>query len=414
MPSVALVPIRGITIADTSSETDLGPLWNILSTQQARSLASQYDPTGSLPGNFNMIEARLAPDAYLLVRCDVPDSPGYLEAYDNAETLLAALCIAVLLGAELWPDQWQQQPTPLYRARFKEACDLPLVFDEARVRLVGHSSWFSWLSPSDHTRPPVSKQRLYAAAANAPGVVDRILRGDGFSSDADHLLTSSLRAMHSALQATTPGQLTANLVSAAELLVSAQDREQWFRRKARLKVAIGSTYWSRCEDIFAARHAFVHESTQPTDSFMGHCALAMFVQVWVVFTDLLARFGEQQLALDYLDQLVAAAPPRDRRTSDLHPEEVAQLDASYRDVPLGPVRTLMWVHQYLVDVHPNEYLRHFVVGGRISCPGERCGHILLQEHVIAREPGVQVFRCHMCGLVARATVAPPEISQVAS
>ena len=180
MPSVALVPIRGITVADTSLETDLGLLWNVLSIQQTRSLAAQYDPTGSLLGNFNMIEARLAPDAYLLVRCEVPDSPGYLQAYDNAETVLAALCIAVLLGAELWQDSWQQQPTPLYRARFKEACDLPLVFDEARVRLVGHSSWFSWLSPSDHMLPPVPKQRLYALAVNAPGVVERILGGRVF------------------------------------------------------------------------------------------------------------------------------------------------------------------------------------------------------------------------------------------
>lgn len=260
--------------------------------------------------------------------------------------------------------------------------------------------------------PPVAKQRLYAVAASAPGVVDRILKGQGHSTDADHLLTSSLRAMHSALQATTPGQLTANLVSAAELLVSGQDREQWFRRKARLKVAIGWAYWSRCEDVLAARHTFVHESNQPTESFMGHCALAMFVQVWVVFADLLSRFGAQQPVLDFLDRLEAAAPPRDRRTSDLEPEEVTQIEGLYRDVPVGPVRVTKWVHQYLVDVHPNEYLRRFVVGGRSSCPGEHCGHMLLQEHVITREPGAQVFRCHMCGLVTRASVVSPEISQV--
>jgi hypothetical protein len=412
MPSIALVPIRGITIADSLPEDNFGLLWNVLSAQQARNLVVQHGHMSSLLGNFNMIEARLAPDAYLVVRCEVPDSTGYLQAYDNAETILAALCIAVLLASELWPDPWQQQPTPLYRVRFKEACDLPLVFDEARVRLVGHSSWFSWLSPSDHMLPPVSKQHLFAAMANAPGVVGRILDGHGASNEADHLLTSSLRAMHSALQATTPGQLTANLVSAVELLFSAHDREQWFRRTARLKVVVGWAYWSRCEDVLAARHAFVHESAQPQESFLGHCALAMFVQAWFVFTHLLSRFGGQQPALDFLDQLVAADLPRDRRTSDLTLEEVDQLEVLYRNVPLGPVRTMKWVHQYLVDVHPNDYHRRFVVGGRSSCAGERCGHILLQEHVVAREPGKQMFRCHICGLVNQAALVSPEISQV--
>lgn len=411
MPAVALVPIRGITLADKEAENYLGPTWSLLSVQQARNLVAGYDATGSLPGNFNMIEARLAPDAYLLVRCEVPNSPGYLVAYDYAETILAALCIAVLLAPDLWSDLWRQWPTPLYRARFKEACDLPLVFDEARVRVVGHSSSFAWLSPSDHMLPLISKRRVHEATLQAPNVVDRILRGEDLS-DADRLLRASLRAMHAGLQATTPGQLTANLVSATELLVSAQDREPWFRRKARLKVLIGGECWSRCEDILEARHAFVHESTQPVESFLGHSALAMFVQAWVIFAQLLSRLGEQRQVLDVLDQLVRTAHPGDRQTHELTADELAALNALHFDVPSRPVECVKWVHQYLIDVHPADYHKRFVVGGKISCAGDRCGQMLSPQHLIGRESDLQVFRCHMCGFISRASLVSPEISQV--
>ena len=402
MASVALVPLRGLRFRD--EVLDFDPFqreWTLLSIRQMELLSERYPAEHSIHGNLVMIQERLAPDAYLLVACDDPSSPGYRRAYERAETILGAICIITLLAPEDPEGDRQYSPHPLLWTRVREYCELPLVIDSERVRLVGHSSILRWLSPD--TSPPSNlcmTNNVSELAAVGPRVTREILAFRQMTAGWQIRLVAGARAIHAGFQATSPGQLIANMVSAAEVLVTLGDRKSWGRRIARLKVLIGPTYWTRVEAIMTARHDYVHESKQPQFEYLAFGALALSVQAWAVLHEMCEQVQDLENVLRKLDQLADVYSSRDRTTQDLLADDMASLNAHHTGVPRGPLRRLHWINQALSDIHPNDYYVRYSIFGATNCP--QCGTFLRQEHVTQRTSAVETFSCPKCGVSVEA------------
>lgn len=395
MVSLAVVPLRGVRFSDGSLSVDpFSRAWTVLSPLQAAEFQRRYPVDSSVYGNFDQLRDRLHPDAYLLVECKSPSAPDYLDTYDHAETILGALCISTLLAPEDPAGTRQYVPRPIYRTRTLEYCDLPLVLDVDRLRLVGHSSPFMWLSPDRGSgATPLSSRELFAMTSAAPSVARDILSGTPLVTDWQRRMRAGLRALHAAFQAASPGQFVANMATVAEVLVNAGN-ERWRRRLSRLKVLVGPVYWTRIEEIMAARHDYVHEARQPAFGYLAFGALALAVHVWSVLHELYEARGDTNSVLREIDHLATGDPPADRKTSNLSAADVASLNARYASIPRGPLRRRYWINQALTDIHPNEYYQRFSVFGSVNCPG--CGALLKQQHQVRHTPEAEVFACAAC------------------
>jgi hypothetical protein len=403
MTSVSVVPLRGVRFRDTELESNpFERPWTLLSLDQMRALATRHpDAVG---GNIKMIEERIHPDAFLLVACDNPSAPAYRESYDRAESIIGAICITTLLAPEHREDTRQYSPRPLYWARAIEYCDLPLVFDEQRTRLSGHSSWFMWLSPDNAGIGGKSLEAIghvEKLAMGGPAIVKRILTGQACLDEADRRLEEGLRALHAGFQAASPGQFIANMVSAAEVVVARPD-ERWWQRANRLKVLTGPEYWTRIEELLAARHAYVHEARQPSAAFLAHAALGLAVQVWEVMHDLCARARDVSAVLDEIDALARKTSPRGLTTRDLTRAHRRIVEELYTPLPRGPARRLYWLNHALTDVQPNDYYEKFVIFGEMLCP--QCKHWLGREVARTSTPETETAECPRCRAVVTATL----------
>jgi hypothetical protein len=355
-------------------------------------------------GNIKMIEERIHPDAFLLVACHDAGAPAYRESYDRAESIIGAICLTTLLAPEHRDDTRQYSPRPLYWARAIEYCDLPLVVDEQRTRLSGHSSWFMWLSPDQAGMGGKSLETIAHVeklTKDGPATTRRVLAGEAPLDEADRRLEAGLRALHAGFQATSPGQFIANMVSAAEVLVAMPD-ERWWQRADRLKVLTGPEYWTRIEDLLAARHAYVHETRQPLVAFLAHAALGLAVQVWAVMHDLCARERDVSAVLDKIDALARVTPPRGLTTRDLSHAVRSKVERLYAGLPRGPVRRLYWVNHALTDGQPNDYYERFVIFDEMLCP--QCANWLGRDCVRGSTRETETAECPRCHIIVTATL----------
>lgn len=337
-----------------------------------------------------MIRKRLDPDAILLFRVEgAVEAARVFVAYDDAETVVSALNITSLLAERSLGPPWHDEPAPVFRARYKEHCDLPLAFDSERVWLSGHSSGIAWASVGDHGGVPrYTMDEFTRWAANTPPVVSRALRREPQPTELQRELELSMRALAVAMQATSVGQFVAAAVSSLETLLG--DKKEWGHRIKRLKVLVESRYHSRVDEVIAARHEFVHAARQPGPalSFLGQVALAIAVQAWTKMALLRPSVETRKHLWDLLQ-------PGGRSSAPV--------------LPAGPDTRLVWVHKYLEPSHPNEYHMRFVINGRANCPGSQCGHLLGEEDIFEHSPTEWTFRCRRCGTVSKAKVREPTI-----
>src|SRR6266566_4740182 len=199
MTSLALVPLRGIRFRDNKLESNpFERPWTLLSLEQMHEFSSRLPEVGGAGGNIKSIEDRIRPDAFLTIESDDPTAPGFHSSYDRPESILGALCLTTLLAPEHRDDTRQYSPRPLYWARTTEYCDLPLVFDEQRTRLSGHSSWFMWLSPDSFgiggtsLRTVSDVERLATAG---PSTVRKVLAAESLHRESERRLEAGLRAI---------------------------------------------------------------------------------------------------------------------------------------------------------------------------------------------------------------------------
>jgi hypothetical protein len=396
MAALAVVPLRGrrFNPAHTVRDPFARP-WTILGADDTDRFLKRYEGPHGVPGNFAVLRDRLRPDAYLFVRAEEERPPNHLDVYDYAETLLGSLCLVSLLAPEDPDGSRQYIPKPLYWIRIRESCDLPLVIGPNSTRIVGHSSAFTWLGPDEHSMDgSFSLDLIDDLIVSSPVVIQETLEGTPHVVEWKASLQATSRALHSGFQATSSGQLLANMATVAELLVNKEPREGWRTRIARLKVLTGPIYWTRVEAIMAARHEFIHAARQPTFPYLAFGALGLAVHSWIVMHELCETHGGRTAALEYLDALVAAKPPKDHRTADLSPLALSDLKTLYERVPRGPLRTRHWLNQSLTDVAPNDYYTQFSIFGSTSCP--ECGHMLKSQHSVERTADHETFVCDRC------------------
>ncbi len=331
-----ILPIRGLRLSDTGVPPTgfFCPTWCVVGQSQFDLLANACRDNSSLSGNLEMLRRRLNPDSLLLVEYSGElDTWRVFEAYDDAETLIGAFNMLSLL--EQGPaDRWLgQEPAPIFRARYIEHCDLPIVIDRERLRMVGHTTGISWANLSPIGGKPRHSDTLLALTENAPLMLRRALSRESQPNALQEELELAMRALTASFQATSIGQFIAGAVSSLESLLG----DTWAQREDRLRGLLPSAYHPRMEEILDARHEFVHAARQPSrdQGFLGQCALAMVVQVWTV----IARMPQSYETKDDLWYRLRAFDGADSLALK-HP---------------GPDRELTWVHKYLVASHPDEY-----------------------------------------------------------
>jgi len=277
-------------------------------------------------------------------------------------------------------------------------CDLPLTFNRSGLGISGHSSDFPWLS-SDHGFAHNLRHidRVHELISLGPRVIQNTLNSVETSADWEKRLQAAARAIHAGFQATSAGQLIANMVSAAEVLVARRNsKEKWWERASRLKVLVGPTYWTRVEEILSARHAYVHEAKQPASPYIASGAIGLSVHVWKVLHVMGERLQSLDSILDQLDSLILKNPQVKRaKTNDLLETDIESLNHLYHDIPRGPLHRIHWIDQGLTACQPDKYyLRHSIFGTAIC---RQCRTTVTQEHLAERTNLSETYVCPKCG-----------------
>jgi hypothetical protein len=260
-----VVPLQGLHLTDSDPllPSIFDRSWSFVGWRQFSDLESLHGAASSLSSNVQMIRERLAPDSLLLYRCDSGvEAEAMFRAYDDADSIVAAVCMASLLRDNVEDPFRIIEPRPLFRARFREHCDLPLAFTGSRVLMAGHHGGLSWMSIGRHpTTVWWTAQEIDAVATAGPRVLGVVLtmRADATPIQAE--LIASMRALAMAFQATSIGQFVAAAVAAVENLVGADER--WNVKADRLARLVGTAYRVRVEEVLNARHEFVHGARQP-------------------------------------------------------------------------------------------------------------------------------------------------------
>ena len=320
-----VVPLHGLRLSDTGTPTDgfLTKPWSLASRAQIPLVGELSRDSESLRGNIAMVQSRLNPEVLLLYAFSDELSPHRVfSAYDDAETVIGALNLLSLLTARPDKTNYLDEPFPVFRARYKEHCDLPIAIDHDRLWLAGHSS-FLWFNVADaHGAPNTSTAQLQGACAQAHVVVQRAYSGLAQPTELTRQLEASMRALTGAFQATHVGQFVAASVSALELLLGSN----WKNFEARLRTLVGPQYEQRLSQVLDARHDFVHKAKQPAvwhSVDVGHVSLAVAIQAWAI----VAELSDELSTLRELWRALDKAPTG--------------------PMPPGPVTFVMWVHKYL-------------------------------------------------------------------
>jgi len=262
-----------------------------------------------------------------------------------SERVLAALSMVLLLQPSRWQASDAPYPQAIFRARYREFCDLPLTFNATKTLSVGHTSRIGLLSAENAASlSPLSLDQIDQAVALSPPVLQKCLKPAPLDRR-EARLVEVLQVINAAFLALSPGALVANFVSAAEILVDSQaasgqpsDRG-WTRRAERIKVLAGVAAAETVEKLINARHEFVHAAGQPPSDRYPYAALALAVQAWAVMAELSTRLRNTQDAEALLDACADA-----KRISGPNSGLAANLQSS---VPVGPVGAVDWIRHHL-------------------------------------------------------------------
>lgn len=349
-PYLVVIPVRGLHLTDTTLPATLFDRpWTLVGHNQMNALENLHGPTSSLHGNIREIRQRLWPTAFLLVRYYEGQQRSVWDEY-RAERMLAAISMAILLKP--WAANGSiANPRPVFRARYPEACDLPLSFHPGGIRSVGHTTRLGLLSPgSVSSDRRLSVAELEAWISRCPAVIQKVLADERLNKREDRL-ADSMMAITAAWQNLTPGGFIASLVSATESLVDSQASDapteqdrSWKTRVQRINTVVGESFADQIKAVLQVRHNYVHAAKQPDSDALTFSALAMALQCWAVMHALYEKYGDVQDVEAYLDCCSLA---KRVKSAGLEP-----LRSLHEAMPPGPRAELAWVDSYLSPAQP--------------------------------------------------------------
>ena len=298
--------------------------------------------TDSLQGNLSHIWNRLAPSSMLLVRYGESERKSLWDER-RAEQILAAINMLLLLSLDLVEGREQPAPRPVFRARYREYCDLPLAFDLERVRLAGHTSRMGLLVADDPLQ--LSLDEIDAMVASGPEIIREVLGGTRSHDKRAQRLRDGMAGILGAFDTLTAGAFVSHLTGVAETLVDSKSRSEdgrsgWDSKERRIKVLVGGEHDLAVKKVVECRHDYVHAFRQPDSDVLPFIALAMAVQVWGNLFELYERFTNHEDVERLID---GAAIARKLSSSEVGDTFSGIVEA----IPAGPKLGRAWIQTWL-------------------------------------------------------------------
>ncbi len=338
---VVSVPVRGVSIRPEHfqrKEIERRP-WVILGSDQFPELC-RNTTSDSLLGNLHQIWDRLAPTSLLLVRYGSGERKSVWDE-QRAEQVLAAINLLFLLTVDLTGGRERASPRPVFRARYREYCDLPLAFGLTGVRSVGHTGRLGLLAGDDPLQ--LTLRGVDDMVVSGPTIIRQVLNGD-LLGPREGRLRSGMVGILGAFDTLTTGAFVAHLTGVAEALVDAQansddGKASWKRRADRIKVLVGNEHATAVDRVLRCRHEYVHSSQQPANDVLAFVALAVAVQVWGGLAKLYDQFADH----GDLERLLDGAAIGNRATPPVADAFTDVIDA----IPTGPKHERLWIQAWL-------------------------------------------------------------------
>lgn len=323
-----IFPVRGLCFSDARYPSLFDEDWLVVSAVQAEAI----DAAIGLGGNLPAIRSRLRPDAFLLVRQWLEPSLNFVHWGDlanHAECLIGEinwyLLTQVGSGASASDRDCvvRMLPTPVWIPRFPEDCELPLIIDRSKVRMVGHSSplnWAAWIYEGG--------SRITHREFSLESPCDRKPSGKH---------CSALRSLSRSHNAISIGQYVSQCLGVLDIMFGENDSTRWEAMQRYVTVVCGRRHKESVSRIFKIRHEYIHRHKEPSDMASHYKCLAFVTKTLISLFALEALYGQATL------NVLEAADRLERASESSHRSEVHRALAEITCAFSGPEWVDDWV-----------------------------------------------------------------------
>jgi hypothetical protein len=302
----AVFPVRGLSLArDDISSQLLDRDWAVVTAHAADAFSTLFP--GETSREIEVMCDRLKPDALLIVRRfmnldSMHSSADWRKAADQAERILSALNLLLLTSPTLNPDRPSfvrmggPAPSPVWLTWVPEHPMLPITFTRERLWTCGHSQALMWATTDSTTRTKLTMSTIDTALAASPAILSALISGDTTPS-----FENASKTLMLSFNATTRGQFVAQTLSSLDILFGENESAKWSDMERYVDTLCGATASpSLASSVFKMRHQFIHRHREPIEIGSQYAALAVAVNTFVEWTELLAKYGDRIAALDVL------------------------------------------------------------------------------------------------------------------
>lgn len=299
-PMYGVFPVKGLRVTRFAvAEHIFSRPWTLVDFDQLADLDHALHDSGGFKGNLDQLVTRLGATAFLVVREYVEANASWQswrELSDVANSVIAALNFVAL--AQSPPNRHGADehgtlrglPDPIWIPKFREACELPIIFDREKLRTVGHSEPISWGSHVAELGDPsswFSNERLDHLLALAPSHVSSVIEFPQKSNSS----ANCLRALANAFNCTSIGQFCAQSLGALDILFGEAETTRWELMQDYIVTLCGPHTTATVKHLFKIRHRFVHRQAEPADKGCHLKCLALVVSTIAVFEHIVESSG---------------------------------------------------------------------------------------------------------------------------
>jgi hypothetical protein len=336
------MPLRGVRTGSFNLAEIWEHPWTVVSVDQVDDLNELLGKSGGFRGNLKMISARLNPDSFLVVKRYLdPSNLTWAEVIDVANSIVSALNFCALLNTVSDYEGYdrdavaRKMPTPIWIPAFPENCELPLLTDRERVRLVGHSSPINWAGLL------IDNNGLRGLLGKAPEYIQKIAKLEA----RPNATTGALAALTKSFNCTSIGQFCAQALGALDILLSESNAARWENMSKVATTLCGLQHQSNVEALFNVRHNFVHRQREPADKAIHIKCLALVVTVIKAVKQLEEKFKSvlaAQFVLEAIERLNSA-----KRESNA--DEITAALTHIGAFDQGPLWASQWLEATIYD-----------------------------------------------------------------